>query len=535
MRRFRNGNRPILLFVACLLLVSLSGCGTAPEKKATPPPAAPPPTATAAGPKPGGTLRWALSRDVVGIEPHVTTDRITDLVYENLIDFGKDGELVGILAESWEVQNPTTYVFKLRKGVKFHKGNDFTSADVKYSLERILDPKTGCRRRAQLELIDNIETPDSNTVKITLKKPYAVLLSILTMSDVQIVDKKWMEAGGNLKKETNGTGPYTLVSAEPDVGYLLKKNPNYWQKGRPYIDEIKMTIIRDDKARVNSMYAGESDFTEYVPWTEFSQVKSNANLTLHLGWEMPGFLRMNVKKKPFDDVRVRQAMNYLIDRKEVIDLAWGALGEPISATPVQKGEWWFVDQLQGFYKYDKQKADELLKAAGIKDPSSIEITIRCLTMPVHWDTAQVVMNQLRKYGFKVKMEPQEQAALTERRVTGDYQMMMDGQSIPYRDPDWLSLYFASRGTNYAKGVGFANKKIDDLFDKGIAEPDQAKRKAIYADLQKEILNEAPMVYLNWRPQAEITGKNLKGYVRVPVLGLNSYKYNADKWWIDTGK
>jgi len=526
----------VFVLVGLLALgMVLTGCGQESTGPGETPGETPSESGSEDGPKSGGTLYWALARDIVAFEPQVTHGATSAdhqmNIYDKLLNWDAEGNMIGELATSWEWEDDTTFVLKLREGVKFHEGGDFNAADVKFSLERILDPDTGATRRSQLTVIEDIEIVDDYTVRIHLQQPYSVLPAILTMKDVAMLDKEWVEDGHDLNKETNGTGPFMLTEAEPEVRYVLEKNPNFWQEGKPYLDKIVQTVVNDDKARMNALYGGEADFTTYVPWTELERMQNDDMYTVYLGYDSFNLLRMNPSVEPFDDVRVRQGMNFLTDRQALIDLAWGGYGQPITGGLSQQGQWWHYDELDGTYVHDVDKARELFEEAGITDPSAIEMVIRSISMTVHWDTAQVVANQLTGYGFDARIEPQEVAALIERRITGDYQLMQDGLSASYPDPDYMAIYFSTEGTSYATGVGFSVDKIDSLFEDGRTKLDLADRKPIYKDLQAAILDEAPWVYQLWRPQAEASSCDLHGYVRSPALGIESTQF-AEDWWLD---
>ena len=198
-------------------------------------------------PVPGGTLKYGTVTEVPAIDPHVYVGSagkvITEAVYTSLLGFNQKSELVPALAESWENPDPRTYVFKLRRGVKFHKGQSLTAKDVKYSLERILDPATGATLRSNLLGIQ-IEIPDDYTVRIRLKEPDATLPVVLGMAESAILSEEWMRGKPNIKVEANGTGPFTLAEHEPKVRIVLKKNAQYFERGVPYLDQVEIRMIR---------------------------------------------------------------------------------------------------------------------------------------------------------------------------------------------------------------------------------------------------------------------------------------------------
>ena len=485
------------------------------------------PVAAAAGtPKSGGTLKFALLRDPNRWDPHInqgaTTYTFMANIYEGLVRYSLKGTLEPALAVRWENPDPTTYVLHLRRNVKFHSGNPFTAEDVKYSIERILDPNTAATRSREFSAIQSITVIDPYTVKLTLKKPDAPFLEVLASGEAMMVDKKWAEAGGNFKQATSGTGPFKQGPFETGVRYTLLKNPDYWEQPYPYLDRIEYASIPKDEVRVSALQTGSVDMAEYIPWQSIKGLEKDPNITVYVGYDTFNIIRLNPKRPPFDDVRVRQAFNYLIDRKEIIDLAWGGIGVPMGAGLIPEGHWAFPAALQKTWSYDPAKGKKLLAEAGV-NPAATKIVFDSTTLSVHMDEAQIVVTQLQKAGFtQIELKPMDVPTQQKKRVSGDYQMFIDGFSLPGPDPDFYTVWFSSAGPLYAKPVGFADEKLDKLLDEGRSTLDQAKRKVIYAQVEQRLTELAPWVFVHWRPQAEASRANVKGFTRLPgALGNKS--------------
>ena len=212
----------------------------------------------------GGTLKFGISRDAVGIDPHisygVTSSSIQGNVYDNLVDLDPQGRIMPSLAESWTQPEPTTYVFKLRRNVTFSDGTPFTSADIAYTFQRIRDPQNRLTKQRDIDLlVRSARTPDAYTVEVRLNFPSATFLDLLMSRDMYIVSRKWAEAGGDFRKAAVGTGPYRLTGLEPNVRYTLEHNPTAWNPG--CLDRIDLFPYQDDRARVNSLKSGQTDFT----------------------------------------------------------------------------------------------------------------------------------------------------------------------------------------------------------------------------------------------------------------------------------
>lgn len=474
--------------------------------------------------KSGGVLKYGLLRDPVGWEPHInqgwTTYTIMNAIYEPLIRYSLKGTLEPSLAVRWETPDPTTYLLYLRKGVKFHSGNPFTAEDVKFSLERIADPKTAATRAREFSAVQSVTIVDPLTVKIALKKPDAPFLELLASGEAVMVDKKWAEAGGNFKQQTSGTGPFKQGPFETGVRYTLVKNPEYWEQPYPYLDRIELSTIAKDEVRVQALQTGSVDMIEYVPWQAIKSLEQDRSVRVFVGYDTYNFIRFNPKRPPFDNPKVRQAFNYLIDRKEIMDLAWGGIGQAMTAGLIPEGHWAYPNLK--VWSYDPAKGKRLLAEAGV-NPATTRITFDSTTLTVHMDSAQIVVTQLQKAGFtQIELKPMDVPTQQRKRVSGDYQMFIDGVSLPWPDPDFYTAYFSSGGASYAKAVGFSDEKLDRLLDEGRTTLDQAKRKAIYAQVEQRLTELAPWVFLHWRPQAEATRAIVQGYTRLPgALGNKS--------------
>ncbi|HEV8309132.1 MAG TPA: ABC transporter substrate-binding protein [Methylomirabilota bacterium] len=480
----------------------------------------------AAAPKAGGVLKLALLRDPTGWDPHInygaTTYTFQNNIYEGLLRYSLKGVLEPALAVRWETPDPTTYVLHLRKNVRFHSGNPFTADDVKWSLERTLDPNTNATRSKEFGVIQAVTVVDPHTVRIGLKQPSAPFLELLAAGEAMMVDRKWAQAGGDFKRAASGTGPFKLGPFETGVRYTLVKNPDYWDAPLPYLDRIEASSIPKDELRVSALKTGSVDMAEYIPWQEIKVLEKDPALRVHVGYDTFNVIRLNPKRPPFDQPKVRQAFNYLVDRKEIIDLAWGGIGRAFGAGLIPEGHWAFPRQLQSTWRYDVARAKRLLAEAGV-NPATTRLTFDSTTLSVHMDEAQIIVTQLQRAGFPgVELKPMDVPTQQRKRVSGEYQMMMDGFSLPWPDPDFYTAFFGTGGASYARAVDFSDATLDKLLDDARATADQAKRAGIYAQVEQRLTELAPWVFLHWRPQAEATRATIGGYTRLPgALGNKS--------------
>ncbi|HET7037122.1 MAG TPA: ABC transporter substrate-binding protein [Thermomicrobiaceae bacterium] len=497
-------------------------------------PATPVAVATQATGQPGGTLNFGLLRDPIALDPHIaygaSSASLQGNLYDTLVSYDTSANIVPSLAKSWQIQDSgKSYVFTLQEGVTFHDGAPLKAEDVVFTFDRIRDKNTGANLFSEMSNLDSYTATDDKTVTITLKQPYAVLMSVLASQWCYVVNKAWAQAGNDFKQKENGTGPFTLQSFEPQVKYTLAKSPTYWVKGRPYLNQIVETIIADDTARMNAFKSGQMNFVEYVPWQDMDAFGANPQDKLYIGYDTFNLVRLNPQKPPLDNKLVRQALNYAIDRKAVVDVAFGGKGQAMTAGLIPKGTFWYNDELDGHWTYDTKKATDLLQQAGFK-PSDIKLDFAVANISVHSDTAQAVAQQLKQLGMSINIIQQDVPTLTKRRTTGEYQMMQDGLSEPWTDPDMYTTFFGTGGASYAKGVNFSDPKLDDLLAQGRQETDNNKRKAIYKQFEEQLFDDAPWIFILWRPQAEVSVASLQGYVHIPGVGLASERFMQNVWF-----
>ena len=353
-------------------------------------------------------------------------------------------------------------------------------------------------------------------MRITLKQPAAPFLELLAAAEAVIADSKWATSGGgDLKKAASGTGPFKLGPYETGVRYSLVKHPDYWESPYPYLDRIELSTVAKDDVRVQALTTGSVDLAEYIPWQEVKALEKDPQIKVHVGYDTFNVIRMNPKRPPFDNVKVRQALNYLVDRKEIIELAWGGIGRPFGAGLIPEGHWAFPKALQGTWSYDPAKGKSLLTEAGV-NPGATKIVFDSTTLSVHMDSAQIIVTQLQRAGFtQIELKPMDVPTQQRKRVSGEYQMMMDGFSLPWPDPDFYASFFATGGTSYARAVEFSDAALDKLLVEGRSVADQAKRAAVYAQVEQRVVELAPWVFLHWRPQAEAHRTTVGGYTRLP--------------------
>ncbi|MFC4454129.1 ABC transporter substrate-binding protein [Deinococcus sonorensis] len=477
----------------------------------------------------GGILRAGMQADPVGLDPHVTEATSTrnqlENVYDTLVAFDSSGKIVPSLATRWTAsKDGLTWTFTLRSGVKFHNGRALEASDVVYSINRIKDPATKSPRSGDFELVKSVTAPTKQTVVITLSKPYSPLLSKLAFSLNVIVPK---EAATTLNTKPVGTGPFMFSEYLPQTRMVLKRNPNFWgrdAKGNklPYLDGITYSYLPDATARVTALRTGTVDWIEYVPSTDIKTLQGNAQVRV-LGGPSANYraLFFNVNQKPLTDARVRRAIAYAVNNQEIVDVALlGAGGLPARGTTLPNGSYYAAPD-PSYGKPDLAKAKALLTAAGYPNGFTLELKVTS-TYDFLRAPAEIIQAQLAPLGIKVNITALEWSVYLPDILKKNYMATILGESGQGDPDDYLYTPFASdSGGNL---TNFKDATLDKLLDQGRQTSDPAARKTIYAQVQKRLVDQSPMVFLYSSTQYEAAGTRVQGYQHYPntsYLGLRT--------------
>ena len=477
----------------------------------------------------GGILRAGMQADPVGLDPHTTDATATrnqlENVYDTLVAFDAAGKIVPSLATRWTTSKDSlTWTFTLRPGVVFHNGRALEASDVAFSIGRIKDPATKSPRSGDFELVKSITAPNRSTVVMVLSKPYSPLLSKLAFSLNVIVPK---EAVATLGTRPVGTGPFTFAEYLPQTRMVLKKNPNYWGKDArgmklPYLDGITYSYLPDATARVTALKTGTVDWIEYVPATDITPLKANPQVTV-AGGPSANYrsLFFNVAQKPLDDSRVRRAIAYAINNQEIVDVALlGTGGLPARGTTLPNGSY-YASPDNSYGKPDLAKAKALLAQAGYPNGFTLELKVTS-TYDFLRAPAEIIQAQLAPLGIKVNITASEFSVYLPDILKKNYMATILGESGQGDPDDYLYTPFASdSGGNL---TNFKDAALDKLLDQGRQTADPAARKAIYAQVQKRLVDLSPMVFLYSSTQYEATSKRVQGYRHFPntsYLGLRT--------------
>lgn len=472
----------------------------------------------------GGEFVFGLSTEPPNLDPQVgkgTAARTVKLqVYRGLVSFYKGGEIIMDLAESVEQPDDVTYVFTLRANANWHNGDPVTADDVKFSIERILDPEVGATTRTQLSIIDSIEVIDEKTVQITLSQPSAAFLSQLAIAESAIVSKNWVEAGNDLDSDMMGSGPFKFVEREKGVRIVLEKNPDYYREGFPKLDKLTFIPYRDENLRVTALKTGDVDLIEYVPWKDMVAIDADQNLTLETTVGPFMYLIFNPEREPFDNPLVRKAIGYAIDRQGVLDAAFVGRGSELFGLPVPENSWLYNEELVNFWSFDPDKAKEMLAEAGYPDGFSAKL-LSTATYDMHEQTAVVVADSLSKIGIEVELVLPEWGARVEQGNAADYDFAVMGSGAAIIDPDWLTAYYSIEGIQYGRVPNWQNDEVNSLLAEAASAQDQDERIALYQEFAQIALEEAPYVWLTWREQGYAYQSGVSGFENIPFLTFNS--------------
>jgi peptide/nickel transport system substrate-binding protein len=289
-------------------------------------------------------LVFATTADVVGMSPILTNDTqssaITDQVYETLFTRKGDnfGEVVPLLAESYETPDDNTWVIKLKKGIKFHDGTPFNAQAVVFTFQRIVDPKTAAPRASILKAMESVEAKDDYTVVLKTKKPYGAMLACLAHTNTSIVSPAAVEKYGSVMNNPVGTGPFVFDSRVPGDNVVLKANPDYWQ-GKPKLDKFVMKVVPEISSIIAMLETGEVDFMVDIPPEQLARLKANPDVisVLKQGTRI-NYLGFNHEVKELKDIKVRQAIAHAVDRDAFCgDLEWYRL--PLQRNHRTPGLW----------------------------------------------------------------------------------------------------------------------------------------------------------------------------------------------------
>ncbi len=497
----------------------------------------------------GGTLVDAMAGEPSGLIPMIAGESaasaIAGRIFNSLLRYDRNLELEGELTKSWQISpDQRTITFRLKPGLKWADGAPLTSDDVLFTWQLVTDDKTRTPYGADYKLVTKAETPDAQTFRVSYARPYAPALD--SWAGLQILPKHLLKAqdinNTPFSRKPVGSHYYQLESWNNGERISLVRNPNATQ-GQPRIDRLISRFIPDPASQFLELMADNIDVMNLNPIQYARIVPARPEMTkkvalykeLGNGYTYLGF---NLKRAPFDDVRVRQAINYAIDKQELIAGVLLGLGEPVAA-PYKPGTRWVNPQLKP-YAYDPEKAKQLLKAAGFEDHDGDGILDRN-GKPLAFEiltnqnkqremSAVLIQRRLKDIGIDASIRVLEWASFLGRYIKpGDFDVVVLGWSLSL-DPDQYSIWHSSQNKpGQFNFINYNNPQVDKLLEQGRLELNPNKRMKIYHEFSRILLEDSPIVYLYEGYGLPAIHKRVRGIDNpAPPAGIG---WNSQDWYL----
>ncbi|GAB4163990.1 MAG: peptide-binding protein [Geothermobacteraceae bacterium] len=531
-----------LTFLLLAVILVLAGCQQKSEETVVP--------AADAGPAYGDTFIEGSIAEPSNLLPILATDAassdINGLVYNGLVRYDKNLVLEGELAESWEISpDNLTITFHLRKGVKWHDGAPFTSADVLFTYQLYIDPDTPTAYAEAYKQVLKAEAPDPYTFRVTYPKPYAPALGSWGLN---ILPKHLLEGKditkSPLSRSPIGTGPYRFVEWVPGEKVVLEANEDYFE-GRPYLKRVVYRIVPDQSTQFMELQSGGLDLMDLPPIQYTTQTNTpafarNFNKYRYLAFSYT-YLGYNLERPLFQDKRVRQAISYAIDKKEIIDGVLLGLGQ--AATGPYKPDTWVYNQKVKRYSHDPDMARKLLAEAGWTDSDGDGVLDRDgkpfrFTIVTNQGndlrvkSAEIIQRRLKEVGIQVKIRVVEWATFLKEFIhAGNFDACILGwRGGP--EPDQYNIWHSSKtGPRQLNFIHYKNAEVDDLLEKGRRTFVQAERKKIYDRFQEILAEEQPYTFLYVSEALPAVAKRFRGIEPAPAGIL----HNFIRWYVPEGE
>jgi peptide/nickel transport system substrate-binding protein len=453
----------------------------------------------------GGTLVAAISGQPDQLDPQSTSAyasfQVLENVFDTLVEPDQQLQFQPALATEWDTsEDGLTWTFTLREGVTWHNGREFVADDVVYSYNRIIDDELANAYR--FESVESVTAPDDRTVQIKVSRPTPNLLAnIGAFKGTAIVARENVE-DGSIGQNPIGTGPFSFESYAPGDRLTLVRNDDYWGD-EVKLDGVEFRFISEPTVALTNLQGGQVHWTDNLPPQQVDSLQDSEDITVEaVASNDYWYLAPNVKREPFDDPRVRQAMAYGIDREAITEAATFGLATP-NQTAIPEGSVFYVDYAP--YERDVDRARSLLQEAGVTD-----LTVDLMVTNEYPETvtaAQVIQSQLEEVGITVEIRTLDFAAWLDQQGAGNFDMFMLGW-LGNIDPD--DFYYAQHrtGANF-NFHGYSNPEVDQLLDSARAETDEDTRRGLYDQAVRLIVDDASYIYLynpqvvqGWTPDVE---------------------------------
>ena len=528
------------LLAACLVFTGTALATSASERGSSAAQEAGPPNGQ------GGELTFAANFEPDSLDPHVAANSSSFIVLQNVVDTlvllsPDDLEYHPYLADSWEISDDgTVYTFRLRDGVTFHDGTPFNAEAVKFNLDRIVDPDTkSSLALTNLGPYDSSRVIDDLTVEITMKTPYPPLLDALSQTALGMLSPTAVEAqGAAIGQDPVGTGFMKFQSWTPQDRIELVRNDDYnwapdiWgHTGPAYLEKYTLIVADEPAARVTALESGDVLGIEDTPGQDVARLEADERFEL-VKAELPGHPRsffMNTERAPLDDINVRKALLYGLNRPEIVQLATFGT-QPPATGPFSPATWSYSEAAGEIYPYDPEKAGQLLDEAGwVMGPDGIRVkdgqplALRTIGFEVFRALYEAAQSNARQIGVDLQLEIIAPAAATEANHRGDHHLAMTG--VVASDPSNISLFYHSRNMDGFNWPRYATPEFDKMWDDAAAELDRDTRLGMYADIQDFIMEQALTIPTQVIVRNNFWSTRVKGH-RPDARGIYIWLYDA---------
>ncbi len=493
---------------------------------------------SAAPPEMGGTAVVAIAADPRAIDPAFAydfdTNPVVTQISEGLLKIDAEGNLQPLLAESWENPDPLTFIYHIRQGVKFHNGEEMSVEDAIFSLERIRDPELASYLAWMFDNVDTIEKTGDWEVTVKLKAFDASWKYVPATAAGHVLNKKWAEEVGDKVGAADtglvGTGPFKFVSWAPGNEVVIDRFDDYWDKasGGPYLDQVIYKVLPEANTRVAGLETGEIDITiGSIPLDLLPVVEGMDNLVVKT---CPSYFNenffFNCQREPFNDPKVRQAINYALDKDTLFNELVGSGGDKPKSVPVGPAMWTYAKDLWEAayeelpdYAYDLEKAKEVLAESSV--PDGFEATITVNPEPLYLNTALALQDAVKPLGIDLAIE---KITLEERyeiqwNAERNYDIIPVIWGADFPDPlgNLIPIFHSSGVGDGGNNFGnYINPAVDELFDQAMAEPDDTERAKLLIEATKIIAEDSPLIVIHLVKIIMPMNTRLTGYEPVPL-------------------
>ena len=460
----------------------------------------------------GGSIVVGVQQDIDSLDPHKATaagtKEIIFNIFEGLVKPDENGNLINAVASDYTIsEDGLVYTFTLRDNVKFHNGNVVTAEDVKYSLERVSGLLDGTPLISTLSTIKSVDILDEKTVQVTVENANTELIYSFVAAIIPA------GSGEDETADPIGTGPFSFVSYKPQQGIVLAKNPEYWQEGLPYLDQVEFKIINSADTALLELQGGTIDFYAYLTDSQ-AQALQGSHQVISSPTNMVQALFLNNAVEPLNDVRVRQAISYALDKESINDFVGGGNGTLLSSAMLPTLKEYYVD-LNDTYgtTANVEKAKELMAEAGYADGFDMEIAI-VSTYEFHMQTGEVIVEQLKEIGINATIKGMENSSWLDEVYNG---RQFDA-TITALTCDMTPGYLMNRfQTDSSKNfINFQSAEYDEIYAKAQAALDPDEKAGYYKELQKILCDQAGSVFIQAPANQTAISSKLEGYKFYPV-------------------